>query len=94
VTDPARKPWQRWTETIENGVADLLAGVQRLIAAGNTRRLLLNSAQGRTLLDIPLTAGAVIGGVLALQAPLLVVLGVVAVLLLGIKFVIVKDLGD
>lgn len=46
------------------GLDQVLERVKKLIHEGNVRRLLVRSAQGTTLLEVPLTVG-VVGAVLA-----------------------------
>jgi hypothetical protein len=54
----------------------LLAQVKELVREGNIRRIVIKNEDGRTLIDIPLTAGVV--GVLV--APQLAALGAIAAL--------------
>jgi hypothetical protein len=56
----------------------LVEQVKEWIAEGNVRRLILRTPDNGLVLEMPLMAGAVIGGVLTFFAPLLVVLGAVA----------------
>ncbi len=55
---------------------DLLARIKELIAEGNVRRVTIKNAEGRTMLEIPLTIG-VVG---ALIAPVAAAIGAVAAL--------------
>jgi len=55
---------------------DLLARIKELIAEGNVRRVTIKNADGRTMLEIPLTIG-VVG---ALIAPVAAAIGAVAAL--------------
>ena len=69
---------QEHTNTTEfevNGV-DLLKKVKELIAAGNARRIRIKKSSGSTLLEIPLTWGA-IGAILL---PTLAIVGTIGVL--------------
>lgn len=54
----------------------LVAELKGLLRAGNARQFMLTNEQDRTLLDIPLTAGAVV----AVFLPLLAVLGTIGAL--------------
>jgi len=94
MKDPAEKHATRWTEEIEIAAGDLVATVKKLVAEGNIRRLIIKNADGQSLLEIPLTAGVVIGGTLALLAPVLAALGALAALLSKVKIVIVRDRED
>ena len=91
---PVGKRATRWTEEIEIAASDLIATVKKLLAEGNVRRLIIKNAEDQSLLEIPLTAGVVIGGTLALLAPVLAALGALAALLSRVKIVIVRDRED
>ncbi|HEU4642519.1 MAG TPA: DUF4342 domain-containing protein [Gemmatimonadaceae bacterium] len=66
------------TEEVRVGGEGLLATVKRLVREGNVRRVIIKNAEGRTVLDFPLTAGVVgaallpfwaaVGGLAALAA--------------------------
>jgi hypothetical protein len=94
MKEPTGKQATRWTEEIEIAAGDIAATVRNLLAEGNVRRLIIRNSGGRSLLEIPLTAGVVIGGTLALLAPLLAALAAVAALLGKVKIVIVRDRED
>jgi len=94
VKDPVEKRSSRWTEEIEIAAGDLVATVKKLVSEGNVRRLIIRNAEDQSLLEIPLTAGVVIGGTLALLAPVLAALGALAALLSRVKIVIVRDRED
>ena len=50
-------------EELKVAAGDLVATVKRLVHEGNVRRIVVRNADGRTLVDMPLTAG-VAGAVL------------------------------
>jgi hypothetical protein len=64
----------------------LVAKVKQLVHAGNIRRMIIKNHSGKTLVDIPLTAG--VAG--ALLAPQLVVIGGIAALLTDGSIVVEK----
>ena len=80
-----------WSEEIEVAGSELLGRVKELVAEGNVRRLRISGKDGPVLVEIPLSVGAVIGGVVTLAAPLLAVLGVLAALLSHAKVEIIRD---
>jgi hypothetical protein len=88
---PNQDPWKTFTEEIEVAGHQLVDQVQKLIAEGNVRRIRVRSQRGDVYLDLPLTFGAVTGGVVALAAPWLAVLGAVAGLLTKVKVEIVRQ---
>jgi hypothetical protein len=79
-----------WTEEIELAGNQLVDQVKTWLAEGNVRRLILRTPDNSLVLEIPLVAGAVVGGVLTIFAPLLAVLGAIASVLAHIKVEIVR----
>jgi hypothetical protein len=82
-----------WIEEIEIAGSQLVERVKELIAEGNVRRLILRTQEDKVILEIPLTAGAVFGGVVTIFAPLLAALGALAALIARIKVEIVRSEG-
>ena len=73
----------------------LVEYVKSAIAAGNVRRLIIRKPNDEIMLEIPLTAGVAVGGVLTAMAPVLAALGAMAALLTQVKVEIVrKDDSD
>ncbi|TDE97478.1 DUF4342 domain-containing protein [Occultella glacieicola] len=70
-----------WYEEFSVSGSELLDKVKDLVHEGNVRRLYIKNSDGRTLLEIPLTAGVAITAVTAVFAPVLVAVGAVAALL-------------
>src|SRR5690606_24010978 len=60
---------------------NVMAKVRELVEEGNVRRVFLKSEEGRTLLEIPLTAGVAVTAVATMFAPVLVAVGAVSALL-------------
>lgn len=65
---------------------ELVRKVKEIIAAGNARRIIIRNEAGESVIEIPLTLGAV--G--ALIAPALAAVGAIAVLLTKCTIVVVK----
>lgn len=82
--------WKTFTEEIEVAAKDLIGRIDELIKEGNVRLLRIRSEKGDVMLELPLTVGAVTGGVVALAAPWLAVLGAVAGLVARLKIEIVR----
>jgi hypothetical protein len=80
-----------FTETIEVAGGELVDRVKKLIAEGNVRRLIIRNEKGESLLEIPLTAGVVVGGALALVYPVLAALGALAALLARVKIEVIRS---
>lgn len=73
-------------------VKDIIERLKKLVHEGNIRRIIVKK-DDETLVNVPLTAG-VVGGVLALNAPLLLVATAVAGFGFGVTVELVKDDGD
>jgi hypothetical protein len=82
------------TEEIVIAGGELVKFVKRVVTQGNVRRLIIKKADDEVLLEIPLTAGAVVGGALVVVAPVLAALGALAALLARVKLVIVREQSD
>lgn len=79
------------TEEIEIAGHQLLEQIKRLMAEGNVRRLRIHLGDSGTILEIPLTAGAIAGGVVALTAPWLAAIAALAALASKVRIEIVRD---
>lgn len=90
MTEDPKNAWKTFTEEIEVSGQHLLTEINRLIAEGNVRKLIIKSDDGQVFLSIPLTAGAVAGGLVALSAPWLAIIAAVAGLVVRIKLEIVR----
>jgi hypothetical protein len=79
-----------WVEEVEIAGHELVERVKELIEEGNVRRVIVRRSDGVTLMEIPLTAGVVAGGVVTVFAPLLAALGAAAALLARVQLQIVR----
>lgn len=79
------------TEEITVRGADLVERVKDLIQEGNVRRLVVRRPSGEALVEIPLTAGVGIAGLLTLMTPVLAALGAMAALLADFRVQIERD---
>ena len=91
MTDETKSPWKTFVEEVEVSGQHLLAEINKLIAEGNVRRLVVKTDDGHIFLTIPLTAGAVAGGVLTLGAPWLALLAAVAGIVARVKIEVVRE---
>ena len=80
-----------FTEEIEIAGHQLVEQIKTLMAEGNVRRLRIHVGSGDTVMEIPLTAGAIAGGVVALTAPWLAALAALAALANKVRIEIVRD---
>ena len=66
---------------------EVISKVKEIIKAGNARRIIIRNEEGKDIIEIPLTLGAV--GVLI--APALAAVGAVAALLTKCTIVVIKE---
>jgi len=78
-------------EQLEVAGNQVVDRVKALVEEGNVRRLILRNQEGRTLLEIPLTAGVAVGGAILWMNPLLAGLGAIAALLTRVNIEIVRE---
>ncbi len=83
-----------FNEELEVAGSQLVERVKELIEEGNVRRLIIRNPEGRTLIEIPLTFGAVAGGALLVFYPVLAGLAAIGGLLARIKIEIVRQDPD
>lgn len=79
-----------WTEEVEISGSEVVDRVKELVAEGNVRRLIIRNSDDKQLLEIPLTAGVAVGGVVTIFALPLAILGAAAALLANVKLQIVR----
>lgn len=83
--------WKNFTEEMEVAGSQLVDQVSKLIAEGNVRKLRIRSHDDDLVLEVPLTAGAAVGGVVVLAAPWLAILGALAGVLARVRIEVVRD---
>lgn len=79
-----------WTENIEIAGGELVDLIKGLVAEGNVRRLIIRTPDDEKLLEVPLTTGVAVGGMVTLLAPVLAALGGMATLLARVRVEIVR----
>lgn len=90
MVEQEKKRERTFGEEFEVAGSELVEFVKKLIREGNVRRIIIRNEKGEVLMEIPLTAGVVVGGVLTLFAPVLVALGAMAVLLTSVKVEVIR----
>jgi hypothetical protein len=83
-----------FTEQIEIAASDLVERSKELIEEGNVRRLIIRNQDDEVLMEVPLTAGVVVGGAVTIVAPVLAALGALAALLTHVKVEVVRTTKD
>lgn len=91
---PKESPARTFNEELEVAGNQLVERVKELLEQGNIRRLIIRNSEGRTLLEIPLTFGAVAGGALVFWNPLLAALAVIGALVARLRIEIVRNEPD
>jgi hypothetical protein len=84
------KEMRTWTEEIEVLGSELAGRLKELVAEGNVRRLILRTHDGHVLIELPLTAGVAVGGVVTIMAPVLAAVGALAALIAHAKVEVVR----
>ena len=79
-----------WGEEIRVAGNELVDRIRELVAEGNVRRLIIRKPDGESLLEIPLTAGVAVGGVVTLVAPVLAAIGALAALVKDFKLEVIR----
>lgn len=85
---------KRLNEQFEVAGGQVVERVRDLIEEGNVRRLILRNSDGRTLLEIPLTAGVAVGGAVLWLNPIMAGLGAIAALVARVTIEIVREEPD
>jgi hypothetical protein len=86
-----RGAWTTFTEEIEVAGHQLVNEVNRLLAEGNVRKLMVKSEKGDVFVSVPLTGGAVAGGIAVLAAPWLVIIAAIAAVLAKVKIEVLRE---
>ena len=79
-----------WKEEIIVASGELVDKVKQLITDGNVRRVIIRKPNGESLIEVPLTAGVAVSGVLTLMAPVLAAIGAMTALVKDFKVEIVR----
>jgi hypothetical protein len=83
-----------FTEQFDIAASELVDRTKELIEEGNVRRLIIRNEEDEVLMEVPLTAGVVVGGALTIVAPVLAALGALAALLTHVKVEVVRARKD
>lgn len=91
MDEERKNSWKTFTEEVEVAGQQLVGEVNRLIAEGNVRKLEIRSEAGDIFLSVPLTAGALAGGVVVIAAPWLAAIAAIAGLVTKVKLEITRQ---
>jgi hypothetical protein len=82
---------KKGVEEIEISANSLVQKVEDLAKEGRVRRLRIIEPDGDIAVDVPLTVGAIAGGAVAIAAPVLALVGVLAGLATRVRVQIVRE---
>ena len=91
MTDDQKKSSRTWIEEIEVSTERLKEQVESLAAEASVRRVRIKEPDGDIAVDIPLTVGAVAGGAIVLAAPILALIGAIAVFFTKVTIEVVRE---
>ncbi|RUM94178.1 MAG: hypothetical protein DSZ28_04555 [Thiothrix sp.] len=80
---------QKMSENKSVKGGELIGYIKTLIKKGNVRRLIIKKPSGKKMLEVPLSAGIGVVGVLTIFAPVLVAISAVAALVAEFKVEII-----
>ncbi|PIE36318.1 hypothetical protein CSA56_00615 [candidate division KSB3 bacterium] len=83
-----------WTEEFEIAGNELVDKVKEWIEDGSATRLIIRKPNGDVLMEVPVVAGAAVGGVVTVFAPVIAAVGAMAALLAQVKVEIVREQDD
>ncbi len=78
-------------EEIEVAGSQLIEQVKELLKQGNVRQLRIRTADGDVFFETPLNVGIIAGGAVALAAPWLAILGVIAALAAKVRIEVERE---
>jgi hypothetical protein len=79
-----------WKEEMLVAGNELVGRIKKLVAEGNVRKLIIRKPSGESLMEIPLTAGVAVGGVVTIMAPVLAAIGALAALISDFKLEVIR----
>ena len=85
MTKELRKKEHTWTEEFSVGGRQLESFIERLLAEGNVRRLVILKPGGRVLFETSLTTGVAVAAVFTILAPVLTAVGALTALLTEVR---------
>jgi hypothetical protein len=70
---------------------ETVAKIKELIAEGNVRRIIIQTEEGKTLIEFPLTVGVAAAAGVLLLAPLLAAVGALAAIVTDLTIVVERE---
>ncbi|MGR6035298.1 MAG: DUF4342 domain-containing protein [Candidatus Nitrosoglobus sp.] len=84
--DRLEKPREKYEE--------FLGLIKKLVKRGNLRRLVIYKSNGKVFMEVPLTVGAVVGGIFLLFTPTLLAIGTLIALFKQVRVEIARGNND
>lgn len=91
MSDEQKNTKRTWTEEIEVAGSELVEKVKELIQDSSATRLIIRKPSGDVLMEVPIVAGAAVGGAITLFLPVIAAIGAMAALLAQFKIEIVRE---
>lgn len=85
------KQKRTWTEEIEVAGNELVEKVKELIEDSSATKLIIRKPTGEVLMEVPIVAGAAVGGALTVFMPVIAAIGAMAALLAQVKVEVVRE---
>jgi len=83
-----------FVEEIELAVDGLCERIRELVQEGNVRRLIIRKENGDKMLEVPLTAGVAVGGVIAVIWPLIAAAVALTGLMTRVRVQVIRKWDD
>ncbi|OYT53311.1 MAG: hypothetical protein B6U72_06055 [Candidatus Altiarchaeales archaeon ex4484_2] len=85
---------ETYTEEFEVDGSQVVEKVKELIQAGNVRKIIIRKQDNKVLMEIPLTAGVAVGGIVTYFATPLAVLGLLVAIIAKVKIQVVHPVEN
>jgi hypothetical protein len=79
------------TEEFKVSADETVAKIKEIIAEGNVRRIIIQTEEGKTLIEFPLTVGVAAATGVLLLAPLLAAVGALAAIVTDLTIVVERE---
>ena len=79
------------TEEFKVKADETVAKIKEIIAEGNVRRIIIQTEDGKTLIEFPLTVGVAAAAGVLLLAPLLAAVGALAAIVTDLTIVVERE---
>jgi CBS domain-containing protein len=79
------------TEVFRVNADETVAKVKEIIAEGNVRRIIIQSDEGKNLIEFPMTVGVAAAAGVLLLAPMLAAVGALAAIVTDINIVVERE---